>query len=75
MGTIRAEKNLKKIVSLLKGLSEYPKNGTGKVEALRGNLSGLWSRQINKKDRLIYSIHDDVVKIIVISMRSHYGDR
>ena len=46
--------------------------GTGQVEQLKGNLSGLWSRRINKADRIIYSIEDERVIVTVISMKGHY---
>lgn len=35
-----------KIEKLLLELTEHPTTGTGQVEALRGNLSGFWSRRI-----------------------------
>lgn len=49
-----------------------PYSGIGKPEPLRENLSGCWSRRINKEHRLVYKI--DILKqtIIVISMRFHY---
>ncbi len=65
-------KVLKKIHTLLRELEEHPKTGTGQVEQLKDNLSGYWSRRINKSSRLVYSIDDDTVTVIVISARSHY---
>ena len=53
------KKILKKIVDLFEELRHHPTTGTGHVEQLKGNLSGLWSREINKGDRIIYSIEDD----------------
>ncbi len=64
---------LRKINALLGELREHPRTGTGKPERLRGDLSGLWSRRINREHRLVYSIHDAVVTVEVISARSHYG--
>ncbi len=69
------KKTLKKIANLLKELEEHPTTGTGHVEQLKGNLSGLWSREINKGDRLIYGIEDDKVIVYVISLKGHYGDK
>lgn len=37
-----------KIERLLLELREHPTTGTGQVEALKGNLSGFWSRRIDK---------------------------
>ena len=42
----------------MKDLSIHPTMGEGKPEELKYELSGFWSRQINKKDRLIYQIND-----------------
>ena len=52
-----------------------PTFGTGKPERLRGNLNGFWSREITKKDRLIYRIEDSEVIVFVISLKGHYGDK
>lgn len=65
-------KTLKRINLLLKEIARNPHSGTGKPEALRGDLSGCWSRRINAKDRLVYKI--DGSQIIVLSCRFHYGD-
>ena len=54
---------------------EHPATGTGQVEALKGNLSGYWSRRINKQFRIIYTIYEDIVTVMVISVKSHYGDK
>ena len=40
----------KKIIQILNELQEHPFSGFGKPEALKHNLSGLWSRRINIKD-------------------------
>ena len=40
---------IKKIIQILKELQEHPFSGSGKPEALKHNLSGLWWRRINKK--------------------------
>ncbi|WP_099464789.1 Txe/YoeB family addiction module toxin [Parabacteroides provencensis] len=68
------KKYLFKILSLFKELEEHPATGTGQVEALKGNLSGYWSRRINKHFRIIYTIHEDIVTIEVISIKSHYDN-
>ena len=64
-----------KIEKLLLELMEPPATGTGQVEALKGNLSGYWSRRINKQFRIIYTIYEDIVTVMVISVKSHYGDK
>ncbi|MBO4738755.1 MAG: Txe/YoeB family addiction module toxin [Bacteroidales bacterium] len=62
----------KKIQKLLEEIAIHPTTGTGKPEQLTGNYSGCWSRRINKKDRLIYEIHEQFVLVLVLSMRGHY---
>ncbi|NMG60148.1 Txe/YoeB family addiction module toxin [Geitlerinema sp. P-1104] len=47
-----------------------PTQGTGKPERLKHQLSGLWSRRISKKDRLIYSFDDKYIYIFAIG--GHY---
>lgn len=69
------KKTLKKIVNLFEELRQHPTTGTGHVEALKGNLTGLWSREINKGDRMIYGIEDDKIIVYVISLKGHYDDK
>ncbi len=67
-----ATKSIKKIQTMLQELEEHPRTGTGRPELLSQDQAGLWSRRIDKKNRLIYSIHDDVVEVYVISLLGHY---
>ncbi len=61
---------LKKIKSLLESIQETPFEGVGKPEGLKHNLSGLWSRRIDRGNRLIYKVTSDV--IYILSCRGHY---
>ncbi len=65
---------LRKIDRIFEELAFHPESGTGKPEPLRGNLSGCWSRRLNKQHRIVYKISDSTVTVIVISARGHYGD-
>lgn len=67
--------SIKKIERILKELSETPFEGVGKPEPLKHQLSGRWSREINKKDRIIYRVNEDVVTVFVISAMGHYSDK
>jgi len=69
------KKILKKIADLLAELKEHPTTGTGQVEQLKGELSGLWSRRIDKSSRMIYSIEEERVIVTVVSMKGHYGNK
>ncbi len=61
---------LKKINDLIKDIQITPYDGKGKPEALKFNLTGLWSRRINQEHRLVYKIEHDV--IIILQCRYHY---
>jgi len=50
-----------------------PAVGTGKPEALRHGLTGLWSRRLSQKDRLIYRYDETAVYIFAIG--GHDDDR
>lgn len=67
--------SIKKLERILIELSEAPYEGIGKPEALKHQLTGFWSREINKKDRIIYKVNEDVVSVYVISAMGHYSDK
>ncbi len=60
----------RKILKLLEVISVTPFEGIGKPEPLKGNLSGWWSRRINREHRLVYKTEEN--KIIILSCRYHY---
>jgi len=66
---------LKKIKKLLNELMEHPMTGSGQPEILKHDLAGFYSRRINKKHRLVYSINEQIVTVYVLSVWSHYGDK
>ena len=51
-------------------LREDPSRGTGKPETLKHNLSGLWSRRISQRDRVIYKFDKQYIYIFTIG--GHY---
>ena len=63
-------KTLKRINFLLQDIRRNPFDGVGKPEALRENLTGLWSRRIDGVNRLVYDVSDG--KITVYQCRGHY---
>jgi len=68
-------KSLKKIERIIKELSETPYSGIGSPEPLKYNLTECWSRQIDKKNRIIYQVNEDVVTVLVVSAKGHYFDK
>lgn len=64
------KKTLKRINELIKSAQRTPFEGIGKPEALRENLSGYWSRRINREHRLVYEASGD--QLTIIACRYHY---
>ncbi len=58
---------LKKIARLLNEIKENPTEGIGKVELMKYGLFGKFSRRINHKHRLVYSIEENIVTVHVLS--------
>ncbi|RUO31866.1 Txe/YoeB family addiction module toxin [Aliidiomarina sedimenti] len=50
-----------------------PAKGAGKPEPLKHNLSGLWSRRLSQKDRVIYKFDHHYVYIFAIG--GHYDHK
>lgn len=67
------KKTLKRINALLKDIDKNGYEGIGKPEPLTGNWSGYWSRRIDEKNRLVYRIVDETIRIA--QCRTHYGDK
>ncbi len=51
-------------------LRSDPSSGLGKPEPLKHNLSGLWSKRISQKDRLVYKFDED--KVYIFAIGGHY---
>lgn len=64
-----------KIEKIFVELEIHPTTGIGKPEKLKYKTENVWSRQINKKDRLVYEIIDHEVVVIIISALGHYNDK
>lgn len=61
---------LKKIAQLTEAIIKTPFSGVGKPEALKHQLTGKWSRRINKEHRFVYAIKNDT--LYVYSLKGHY---
>lgn len=62
----------KKTVKLLDEISCHPTTGTGHPEQLKGFETPTWSRRISLKHRLVYEVHEDTIKVLVLSAYGHY---
>mgnify|MGYP000036671233 CR=1 FL=1 len=67
--------SIKRIERIFRELAEHPFSGIGSPHPLKHQLSGYWSREINKKDRLIYRVDEDRVSVFVVSAIGHYSDK
>ena len=61
---------VKKIKELLQSIVDNPYKGIGQPEPLKHDLSGAWSRRINKEHRLVYEVEGEIVYIL--SLKGHY---
>ena len=66
--------SIKKVEQIISELYDHPETGTGKPERLKFDLTGYWSRRINRKDRLIYFIKNDIITVTVVAALGHYED-
>lgn len=65
-------KLLEKARAILNDIENHPTRGIGKPEQLRHDLTGRWSRRIDRKNRIIYRICDDNSTVFILSLRGHY---
>lgn len=62
---------LKRINKLIKDITrDDPFDGIGEPEPLKFNLSGYWSRRIDREHRLVYKVIDD--SLLIAQCRYHY---
>jgi len=64
------KKMLRKINELIKDIERNPFEGKGKPEPLKYDLSGFWSRRIDREHRLVYRFENK--EILIYSCRYHY---
>ena len=67
------KKTLKRINALIEATVREPFTGIGKPEALRGDLTGYWSKRIDDVNRLVYQVTDNELNII--ACRFHCSDK
>ena len=67
------KKTLKRINRLLLEMRRTPFTGTGKPEALVGDLSGWWARRIDAANRIVYRV--DRGTLVIAQLHGHYNDK
>lgn len=66
---------LRRIFRLFNELEKHPQTGTGKPKPLKYEQTGIWSRRIDSKHRILYTIDNKIVTVFVISLWGHYDDK
>lgn len=70
LNELKKSQQKNKIKKLIDDVLRHPFSGLGKPEPLKYEFSGLWSRRIDQKNRLIYSVKNNMV--LLISCSGHY---
>ncbi len=67
---------MKKLKKMLIEIAEHPRTGTGKVERLKHYPNDeIYSRRLDKKNRLVYRILKDIIIVEILSVYGHYTDK
>lgn len=61
-----------KCFDLVRDTAKNPRTGLGKPERLRYFEQEVYSRRVNQKDRMIYTIYEKLQEIDISSFRGHY---
>ncbi len=64
----------KKFEKIIPELQQHPYTGTGHPHQLR-HVDGIWSRKLDKKNRIRYMVNDMTVVVFVVSTLGHYDDK
>ena len=64
------KKILKRINLLIQDIERNGNEGLGKLEPLRHELQGFWSRRIDAEHRLVYMVENET--IYIVQCRYHY---
>ena len=59
-----------RVLRLVSAVLRDPFDGLGKPEPLRHSLADMWSRRIDKENRLVYQVEDERVRFL--AARYHY---
>jgi toxin YoeB len=68
----KSKKDYLKCFDLVRATAIAPINGIGKPERLKYFDKEVYSRRVNHKDRMIYTIYEDEYLIDISSFKGHY---
>lgn len=54
---------------------EHPTTGIGHPEALVGGGGITYSRRIGAQQRVVYDVYEMEVRVLVLTIERHYGDK
>lgn len=66
---------LKKFQQVYHELAEYPREGIGHPEPLKGAKGITYSRRVSAKDRVVYDIYEEKIVVMVLAVEGHYNDK
>ncbi|MDR0871138.1 MAG: Txe/YoeB family addiction module toxin [Planctomycetaceae bacterium] len=64
LGLCNDSKLRKRLNRLIAEIERDPFGGFAKAEPLKGNRAGRWSKRIDEKHRIVYTVTDGVVEIV-----------
>ena len=60
----------------MSSIAKYKKSSPQSYKkVLKGVGGNVYSREINKKDRLVYEIYEEKIVVYIISVEGHYNDK
>ena len=65
---------LKKLKVIFEELMEHLLTGVGRPERLR-HRENVYSRRLTQKDRVVYSVHEQLVVVDLLQLLGHYDDK
>ena len=66
------KKSYIKCFDLTREVMVEPREGTGKPERLKHFEKEVYSRRVNQKDRMVYTIYEALQEIDITSYKGHY---
>jgi len=67
--------DLKKLHRFTQEVEAHPRSGTGEPERMKHCAVETWSRRVNQKDRFVYEIYGEEMRIVVKQASGHYADK
>lgn len=64
-----------KLVKILDDIMEHPTTGIGHPESLVGGGGITYSRRIGAQQRVVYDVYEMEVRVLVLTVEGHYGDK